>query len=183
MDTSHRRVRLARTGEPGSNGKGSLSLVVMGINRLMNDDRLGHAFRCFQRRADSCRGAKNESWKQLLNACVSGPNLRSRCHASPTLMGVTLSVTVRVSMRLPSSDQRWSSRFERIATPLPLATMLHTGSTELVTAWFGATTLGLALMFSGGGLNSCSAPSTVIVAYASQASLSHRSRLRLRLAK
>jgi hypothetical protein len=30
--------------------------------------------------------------------------------------------------------------------------MLHTGSTELVTAWFGATTLGLALMFSGGGL-------------------------------
>jgi hypothetical protein len=52
-----------------------------------------------------------------------------------------------------------------------------------LTAWFGATALGLALMFSGGGLSSFSAPSTVIVAFALQAGLSHRSRLRLQLAE
>ena len=52
-----------------------------------------------------------------------------------------------------------------------------------LTAWFGATALGLALMFSGGGLSSFSAPSTVIVAFALQAGLSLRSRVRLRLAE
>ena len=52
-----------------------------------------------------------------------------------------------------------------------------------LTAWFGATALGLGLMFSGGGLSSFSAPSTVIVAFALQAGLSHRGRLRLGLAE
>ncbi|KWV84582.1 hypothetical protein PFLmoz3_05617 [Pseudomonas fluorescens] len=47
-------------------------------------------------------------------------------------MGVTGSVTVRVSMRLPSRDQGRCTRSDRIATPLPLATMLRTASTELV---------------------------------------------------
>jgi len=50
-------------------------------------------------------------------------------------------------------------------------------------AWFGATALGLALMFSGGGLSSFSAPSTVIAAFALQAGLSRRSRLPLQLAE
>jgi hypothetical protein len=50
-------------------------------------------------------------------------------------------------------------------------------------AWFGATALGLALMFSGPGLSSFSAPATVIVAFALQAGLSRRSRLRLQLAQ
>ena len=52
-----------------------------------------------------------------------------------------------------------------------------------LTAWFGATALGLVLMFAGGGLSSFSAPSTVIVAFALQAGLSLRSRVRLRLAE
>jgi len=52
-----------------------------------------------------------------------------------------------------------------------------------LSAWFGATALGLALMFSGPGLSSFSAPSTVIVAFALQAGLSRRSRLRLQLAE
>jgi hypothetical protein len=48
-----------------------------------------------------------------------------------------------------------------------------------LTAWFGATALGLALMFFGGGLSSFSAPSTVLFAFALQAGLSRRSRLLL----
>ncbi|WP_248800686.1 purine-cytosine permease family protein [Pseudomonas sp. MWU13-2105] len=47
-----------------------------------------------------------------------------------------------------------------------------------LTAWFGATALGLALMFSGAGPGSFSAPSTVILAFALQAGLSHQRRLR-----
>jgi purine-cytosine permease-like protein len=52
-----------------------------------------------------------------------------------------------------------------------------------LTAWFAATALGLALMFSGATLSSFSAPATVIVAFALQAGLAHRSRGRLQLAK
>jgi len=52
-----------------------------------------------------------------------------------------------------------------------------------LTAWFGATALGLALMFSGAGLSSFSAPATVVLAFALQAGLSHRNRLRLPLAQ
>ena len=52
-----------------------------------------------------------------------------------------------------------------------------------LTAWFGATALGLALMFAGNGLSSFSAPATVVVAFALQAGLSHRSRLQLGLAE
>jgi hypothetical protein len=48
-----------------------------------------------------------------------------------------------------------------------------------LTAWFGATALGLALMFAGDGLSSFSAPSTVIFAFALQSGLSHRTRLQL----
>lgn len=48
-----------------------------------------------------------------------------------------------------------------------------------LTAWFGATALGLALMFSGGGLGSLSAPSTVIAAFALQAGLGRRGRVQL----
>ena len=44
--------------------------------------------------------------------------------------------------------------------------------------WFGATALGLALMFFGGSLSSFSAPTTVIVAPALQAGLYHLSQLR-----
>ncbi|NBK37008.1 allantoin permease [Pseudomonas soli] len=46
-----------------------------------------------------------------------------------------------------------------------------------LTAWFGATASGLALMFAGGGLGSFSAPSTVMIAFALQAGLSRRSRV------
>jgi hypothetical protein len=52
-----------------------------------------------------------------------------------------------------------------------------------LTAWFGATGLGLVLMFAGGGLGRFSAPATVIAAFALQVGLSHRSRLRLPLAE
>jgi hypothetical protein len=52
-----------------------------------------------------------------------------------------------------------------------------------LTAWFGATALGLALMFFGESLSSFSAPSTVVLAFALQAGLSRQSRLRLRLAE
>lgn len=47
-----------------------------------------------------------------------------------------------------------------------------------LTAWFGATAFGLALMFSGSGLGSFSAPSTAIIGFALQAGLSRRSALR-----
>ncbi|MEE1886717.1 purine-cytosine permease family protein [Pseudomonas carassii] len=46
-----------------------------------------------------------------------------------------------------------------------------------LTAWFGATASGLALMFAGAGLSSFSAPATVVIAFALQAGLSRRSRL------
>jgi hypothetical protein len=52
-----------------------------------------------------------------------------------------------------------------------------------LTAWFGATAAGLALMYCGGGLGSFSAPSTVVLAFALQAGLSRRSRVRLQLAQ
>ena len=39
---------------------------------------------------------------------------------------------IRVSMRFPSSDQGRCTKSERIATPLPLATMLRTASTCLL---------------------------------------------------
>ncbi|HWV09139.1 MAG TPA: allantoin permease [Pseudomonas sp.] len=41
-------------------------------------------------------------------------------------------------------------------------------------AWFGATALGLALMFAGDGLSRFSAPSTVLLAFALQAGLARR---------
>ena len=46
-----------------------------------------------------------------------------------------------------------------------------------LTAWFGATALGLALMFAGGSVSSFSAPLTAIVAFGLQAGLSHMNRL------
>lgn len=52
-----------------------------------------------------------------------------------------------------------------------------------LTAWFGATALGLALMFAGGELSRFSAPSTVIVAFALQAGLSRLSHSRWRYAE
>jgi hypothetical protein len=52
-----------------------------------------------------------------------------------------------------------------------------------LTAWFGATAAGLALMYGGGGLGSFSAPSTVVLAFVLQAGLSRRSRLRLQVAQ
>ncbi|KPH00187.1 allantoin permease [Pseudomonas sp. RIT-PI-q] len=45
-----------------------------------------------------------------------------------------------------------------------------------LTAWFGATALGLALMLFGDGLSSFSAPSTVLFAFSLQAGLAYRSR-------
>lgn len=68
----------------------------------------------------------------MRTACIAGLNARSRCQANPTLIGVTGSLMVTVSMRLPSSDHGRCTRSDRIATPLPLATMLRTASTELV---------------------------------------------------
>jgi hypothetical protein len=52
-----------------------------------------------------------------------------------------------------------------------------------LTAWFGATALGLGLMFAGSGLSSFSAPATVVIAFTLQAGLSHRNRLQVRLAE
>ena len=46
-----------------------------------------------------------------------------------------------------------------------------------LTAWFGASALGLALMFAGGSVSSFSAPLTAIVAFGLQAGLSHLNRL------
>ena len=46
-----------------------------------------------------------------------------------------------------------------------------------LTAWFGASALGLALMFAGGSVSSFSAPLTAIVAFGLQAGLSHMNRL------
>lgn len=46
-----------------------------------------------------------------------------------------------------------------------------------MTAWFGASALGLALMFAGGSVSSFSAPLTAIVAFGLQAGLSHMNRL------
>ena len=46
-----------------------------------------------------------------------------------------------------------------------------------LTAWFGATALGLALMFAGGSVSSFSAPLTAIVAFGLQTGLSHLNRL------
>ncbi|MGY2258860.1 purine-cytosine permease family protein [Pseudomonas sp. SDO55104_S430] len=48
-----------------------------------------------------------------------------------------------------------------------------------LSAWFGATALGLALMFSAGGLSSFSAPATVVVAFALQAGLARRGRVQV----
>ncbi|MHC8380947.1 purine-cytosine permease family protein [Pseudomonas sp. LB3P14] len=45
-----------------------------------------------------------------------------------------------------------------------------------LTAWFGATALGLALMLFGGDLSSFSAPATVVLAFSLQAGLGWRSR-------
>jgi hypothetical protein len=52
-----------------------------------------------------------------------------------------------------------------------------------LTAWFGATALGLALMFAGDGLSSFSAPATVVVAFALQAGLARRGRWVLQAAE
>ena len=46
-----------------------------------------------------------------------------------------------------------------------------------LTAWFGASALGLVLMFAGGSVSSFSAPLTAIVAFGLQAGLSHMNRL------
>ena len=46
-----------------------------------------------------------------------------------------------------------------------------------LTAWFGASALGLALMFAGGSVSSFSAPLTAIVAFGLQTGLSHLNRL------
>ncbi|MBZ9779955.1 allantoin permease [Pseudomonas sp. REP124] len=48
-----------------------------------------------------------------------------------------------------------------------------------LSAWFGATALGLALMFSAGGLSSFSAPATVVVAFVLQAGLARRGRVQV----
>ncbi|MNY49975.1 hypothetical protein D3C86_1854470 [compost metagenome] len=52
-----------------------------------------------------------------------------------------------------------------------------------LTAWFGATALGLLLMFCGGSLSSFSAPATVVVAFVLQGGLSRLGRSRLQLAQ
>lgn len=51
-----------------------------------------------------------------------------------------------------------------------------------LTAWFGATALGLVLMWGAGTLSSFSAPATVVCAFVLQAGLSRRSASRLRSA-
>ena len=50
--------------------------------------------------------------------------------ARPTLIGGTGSRSTIVSIRRPSSDHGRYTMSDRIATPLPFATMLRTASTD-----------------------------------------------------
>jgi hypothetical protein len=53
-------------------------------------------------------------------------------HASPSVIGGTWPCRFTVSIRRPSSDHGRNTMSDRMLTPLPLATMLRTASTELV---------------------------------------------------